>query len=67
MTGYRRYKGRRVLVQIADATLAGRLEKVRRGMLVLTGAAMLDSARPDRPIDGEVVIERQSIQWVQVV
>lgn len=67
MMGYRGRKGRRVLVQLPDMTIEGTLERAGRRTLRLMGAKLVDRDRAPTPIDGEVVVERAQVSWVQVL
>lgn len=64
----RRHQGRQVVAHLADADLAGRLERVTRDAIVLTSARMLVGSRGDvktTPLDGEQHVSRAGL-WLQV-
>ena len=57
---------RRVLVVMGDRTIEGVLWARRGGLLVLRDAAIL-SAGQRVGVDGEMVIDRSRVEWVQVL
>lgn len=58
--------GRRVLVQVAGDTLAGTVSRSGMRTIRLSGAAAL-AGGGEAPIDGEVVVMRRHITWLQVL
>lgn len=67
MSDYRRWIARTVLVKAGDEQWTGVLDRETDRVLVLVDAEMvLDGADPV-PADGELVIERRIVDWVQVV
>lgn len=63
---YRRYVGRQVVLQLEDDSLIGTLERAGRELLELANAATLAPGHDPRPIDGDVLVPRSRIHWVQV-
>lgn len=61
---FRRYAGRRVVVQVGDESIGGTLEVVGDD-LVLSEAALLDGDAVTS-LDGVVVVPAFSVRWVQV-
>jgi len=62
---YRRYVGRRIVVQTAQHSVGGVLMSSSKRGLVLSDPALVD-ARPT-PMDGAVFIPAASVGWVQVL
>jgi hypothetical protein len=58
---------RRVVVNLADKAFSGVLWARRGPLLVLRDVQLLEVARPPQPIDGEIVIERARVEFVQVL
>lgn len=58
---------RRVVVNLADKAFDGVLWAKRGPLLVLRDARLLEAGREPQPIDGEVVIERGRVEFVQVL
>lgn len=59
---------RRVLVNLrTDKAFSGIIWSKRGSLVVLRDAAILESGRPPVAMDGEVVIERSNIDFVQVL
>ena len=58
---------RRVLVHVDGQTIDGILWKRRGPLLVLRSASMLSPQGGAVPIDGEVVVERHRVSWMQVL
>lgn len=69
MHAYRRVAvSRRVVVNTKTGTsLAGVLVAERGPILILKGAAMLTATANPVPVDGDVVIERSNVDFVQVL
>jgi hypothetical protein len=66
--GWRRTAVRkRVIVNLEDRAFAGILWAQRGPLLVLRSAEMLQQGVPATPMDGEVVIERSRVEFIQVV
>lgn len=58
---------RRVLVQTKSGrAYTGVLWQRRRDLLVLKGAEMLEPGNQPQPMDGEVIVDRVEIDYVQV-
>ena len=58
---------RRVVVNLADRAFAGILWAQRGPLLVLRDAQLLEPGAQPQPVDGELVVERLRVEWVQVV
>ncbi|MER7813651.1 hypothetical protein ABZ714_30685 [Streptomyces sp. NPDC006798] len=59
---------RRVVVNLTtDKAFDGVLWAKRGALLVLRDARLLEAGREPQPIDGEVVIERTRVEFVQVL
>jgi hypothetical protein len=56
-----------VVVNLADKAFRGVLWAQRGPLLVLRGVELLEPARAPQPVDGEVVIERGRVEFVQVL
>ncbi len=69
MFAYRRTALRkRVVVNLTtEKAFVGVLWAQRGPLLVLRGAELHESGRPPLPMDGEVVVERARVDFVQVV
>lgn len=63
---YRRYVGRTVLVQLEDHTITGSLAYESQYTLTLQHAALLPENGEPTEMDGDVVIDRFRVLWVQV-
>ncbi|MDW4900657.1 MULTISPECIES: hypothetical protein [Streptomyces] len=58
---------RRVVVNLADKAFDGVLWAKRGPLLVLRDARLLEAGREPQPIDGEIVIERSRVEFMQVL
>ncbi|MFC8009146.1 hypothetical protein [Streptomyces cinereoruber] len=58
---------RRVVVNLADKAFDGVLWAKRGPLLVLRDARLLEAGREPQPIDGEIVIERTRVEFMQVL
>ncbi|MPZ66176.1 MAG: hypothetical protein GEU83_11895 [Pseudonocardiaceae bacterium] len=59
---------RRVVVQLTDdRAMTGILWRRTRGLVVVRGAELVEPGRDPVPMDGEIVLERERIAWVQIV
>lgn len=58
---------RRVVVNLADKAFNGVLWAKRGPLLVLRDAKLLQAGAPEVPVDGEVIIERSRIEFIQVL
>ncbi|MDT0381424.1 hypothetical protein RM572_21940 [Streptomyces sp. DSM 42041] len=58
---------KRVVVNLADRAFDGVLWAKRGPLLVLRDARLLEPGREPVPVDGEVVVERARVEFVQVV
>lgn len=69
MLSYRRTAvRRRVVVNTkTEKSFSGVLVAKRGPILILKGAAMLSASAPPVTIDGDVVIERSNVDFVQVL
>ena len=64
---YRRFVGRTILAQVERHSVGGVLDREQGQTLVLTDASLIeDNGQKPIPLDGEVVVERARILWVQV-
>lgn len=68
MFAYRRTAlRRRVLVALrSDKAIRGTLIAKRGPLLVLANAVLLEPGH-ELPMDGQVVIERSNVEWIQVL
>lgn len=57
---------RRVVVNLADKAFRGVLWAKRGPLLVLRDAELLEAGREPQRVDGEIVIERSRVEFVQV-
>lgn len=57
---------KRVVVNLADKAFAGVLWAKRGPLLVLRDAVLMQHGAADTPMDGEVVIERSRVEFIQV-
>lgn len=67
MSDYRRHVGRRVLVFTAAMTFDGTLSHEGRESISMTDASALATSGEKRPVDGEVLIPKTRVDWLQVV
>lgn len=69
MIGWRRYRRRRVIVNLkAGGALEGILYAAPRGLLELRDAtAHVEGRNGGVPIDGAPVVELANVEWVQVL
>jgi hypothetical protein len=58
---------RRVVVNLADKAFTGVLWAKRGPLLVLRDAALLEAGRDPQRMDGDVVIERTRVEFMQVL
>jgi hypothetical protein len=60
---------RRVVVQLTDGdhAVTGILWRRTRRLVVVRNAELVEPGREPAPMDGEVVLERDRIAWVQIV
>jgi hypothetical protein len=58
---------KRVIVNTDDHSFSGVLYKQIGPLLVLKDAVMLTPSAPPTPLDGELIIERAKVAFVQVV
>lgn len=58
---------KRVIVNLPDRAFAGILWAQRGPLLVLRNAEMLEPGGQAVPMDGEVVVERSQVEFVQIV
>jgi hypothetical protein len=63
---YRPFIGRQVLVFTEFMTFEGTLERIGKDSLTLTHTAAVAEDGGRKPIDGDTIVPRFSIQWVQV-
>ncbi|MBT2477638.1 hypothetical protein [Streptomyces sp. ISL-94] len=57
---------KRVVVNLSDKAFAGVLWAKRGPLLVLRDAVLMQHGAADTPMDGEVVIERARVEFIQV-
>lgn len=57
---------KRVVVNLSDKAFAGVLWAKRGPLLVLRDAVLMQHGAADTPMDGEVVIERTRVEFIQV-
>ncbi|MCX4801776.1 hypothetical protein OG594_08945 [Streptomyces sp. NBC_01214] len=57
---------KRVVVNLTDKAFAGVLWAKRGPLLVLRDAVLMQHGAADTPMDGEVVIERARVEFIQV-
>lgn len=57
---------RRVVVNLADKAFEGVLWAKRGPLLVLRDVTLMQPGAADTPVDGEVVVERARVEFVQV-
>lgn len=58
---------KRVVVNLADKAFTGILWAKRGPLLVLRNAELLEAGRLPQPVDGEVVVERARVEFMQVL
>ena len=58
---------RRVVVNLADKAFSGVLWAKRGPLLVLRDATWMQHGAADTPMDGEVVVERSRVEFIQVM
>ncbi|MFE5853549.1 hypothetical protein ACFQ61_10095 [Streptomyces sp. NPDC056500] len=58
---------KRVIVNLADKAFNGVLWAKRGPLLVLRDAQLLEAGRDPQPVDGEIVIERTRVEFIQVL
>lgn len=58
---------KRVVVNLADKAFSGILWAKRGPLLVLRDVELLEAGRAPQPVDGEVVIERARVEFMQVL
>jgi hypothetical protein len=56
-----------VIVNLADKAFSGVLWAKRGPLLVLRDVELLEAGRASQPVDGEVVIERSKVEFMQVL
>lgn len=57
---------KRVVVNLTDKAFAGVLWAKRGPLLVLRDAVLMQHGAADTPMDGEVVVERSKVEFIQV-
>lgn len=57
---------KRVVVNLADKAFAGVLWAKRGPLLVLRDVVLMQHGAADTPLDGEVVVERARVEFIQV-
>lgn len=67
MGSWRRLVRKRVIVNQAERAFAGILWGQYGPLLVLRNAELLQPGMDPHPLDGEVVIERASVHFIQIV
>lgn len=58
---------KRVVVNLADKAISGILWAKRGPLLVLRDAKLHHPGAPEVPVDGEIVIERDRVEFMQVL
>lgn len=58
---------KRVVVNLPDRAFRGLLWSKRGPLLVLRHAELLEAGREPMPMDGEVVVERSRVEFIQVL
>lgn len=66
MHDYRPYLRQRVIVVLADHSLAGELVDIGKSVLVLAEVTMLAEGQPPAPVDGVAIVPGERVVWVQV-
>jgi len=64
---WRRLVRKRVIVNQAERAFAGIMWAQYGPLLVLRNAELLQPGAAPQPLDGEVVIERASVHFIQIV
>jgi hypothetical protein len=57
---------KRVVVNLSDKAFAGVLWAKRGPLLVLKDATLMQHGAADTPMDGEVLVERARVEFIQV-
>lgn len=57
---------RRVVVNLVDKAFAGVLWAKRGPLLVLRDATLMQHGAAETPMDGDVVVERSKVEFIQV-
>ncbi|MFW3473650.1 hypothetical protein ACN24M_20500 [Streptomyces microflavus] len=58
---------KRVVVNLADKAFDAVLWAKRGPLLVLRDVKLLEAGREPQPVDGEVVVERSKVEFIQVL
>lgn len=58
---------RRVVVNLPERSFEGVLWARRGPLLVLRNAQLLEPGAQPQPVDGEIVVERARVEFIQVV
>ena len=58
---------RQVVVNLPDKAFRGILWAKRGPLLILRNAVLLHPGAPEVPVDGEVVVERARVEFLQVL
>lgn len=58
---------KRVIVNLTDKAFSGVLWAKRGPLLVLRDVELLEAGRAAQPVDGEIVIERARVEFIQVL
>lgn len=58
---------KRVVVNLSDKAFSGVLWAKRGPLLVLRDAELLEAGREPQRVDGEIVIERSQVEFIQVL
>lgn len=58
---------KRVVVSLADKAFAGVLWAKRGPLLVLRDVTLMQHGAADTPMDGEVIVERARVEFIQAV
>lgn len=58
---------KRVIVNLPDKAFRAILWAKRGPLLVLRDVELLEAARDPHPVDGEVVVERAKVEFIQVL
>jgi hypothetical protein len=66
VSDYRRLVGRRVLLFTESMTFDGVLVRAGKETLVLERVSAISPAGKPTPVDGEVVVPKRVVIWVQV-
>lgn len=57
---------KRVVVNLADKAFTGVLWAKRGPLLILKDAVLMQHGAADTPLDGEVLVERSRVEFIQV-